>query len=174
MTTTNPSITNTNIIQRCQSHLEKEKALLQHFMALANQMQEAIGSAQVADLPDPATEEQRLLDEARALATTREAIQTELAEILELPVKRATIKALIDEVPGEPSATLAQLREDIIAIHGEIGVMAHTNQLLLQQSIELYQRILLAMTGQSAGGSTYSKKGQIQSSARGNLVSTDL
>ena len=161
------------LADKCRTHLERELAIIQKFVTLSEDIQESLGRSVFPQIDALQNEQQGLVDQAKDIAAHRDQIRQEISQILNQPVRQSTIRRFAECLPEEQAAPLTKLRQDILDLHGQVTQLNQANSMLLQQSIDIYQKILHSLSGQSPHSHTYSASGQVSQDSTISLVSTD-
>ena len=134
------------LADKCRTHLELELALIQRFVKLSEEIQESLGKSVFPQIDALQKEQNKLVDQAKHIATDREEIRQEISQLLNLPSQKSTIRRLAACLPAELAAPLTTLRQEILDLHGQVTQLNQANSMLLQQSIDIYQKILLKLS----------------------------
>ncbi len=161
------------IVGICVSHLDREVSLFKKFIEVSESIQNLVGIH--SETPAPAIEKltQSLKAEADSVSASRAKLQTDLANCLGLRNSQVSVKKLIDSLDGELAQMIAERRAQLLDMESQIRQMNRTNTLILQQSLDLYERIVVGLTGQEISAPTYSASGQLGTADGANLLQTD-
>ncbi len=168
-----PAVHTNQIVEKCVAHLDREISLFSRFIEVSQSIQNVVGIH--AGAPDAALDEitQSLKQQAGTVAESRQRLQLELSQYLGLTGGRASVKQLIDQLSGQQAEMIATRRTKLLEMESQIRSMNRTNTLILQQSLDLYERIVVGLTGQAVAPPTYSSSGEIGSSSGANLLQTE-
>ncbi len=172
-TTLGPNKGTEQLVGDAASHLDAELATLRKFVDLVKDIKESLGTAPRSDLMQFEHVRQQLAGDAATLATQRQRLQARIADSLGLPFEHATVRRLIESLPESLAAGLIERRQKLLDTHDVIGQLTRSNVLLLRQSMDLYQAILVNLTGGNATPTTYTATGQMHAKPLGNLVQRD-
>ena len=161
------------LADRSIEHLDQEIELLQKFIELTSKIQHALGIATTATDQSISEVQESLIADASRLSKARSHLQGLIAEYLNLPAEKASIRKLCELLPPPMADPITERREKIIQLESEIRKLNRTNTLLLQQSLDIYESIIVGITGQKPHSQTYSPTGQLSQQTSGNLVQTD-
>ena len=159
--------------QECLEHLASEEESLRGFLEHALAVQESvINGAQPQDAHLQQKQDQ-LAIEAESLSLSRRALQEKIARHFNKPVDLVSIKALAEELDEGLANRIMGSRQRILDLTRSIEDANRKNYLLIQQTMDLMQRLHLAITGQSPAAQTYSPKGQLNRRNDNALLETE-
>ena len=165
--------TTKGLIQQAMVHLDQEVRLLDKFIGLNKQIQLELGVTTAQPQSNVEGAQQEVITESEKMTAGRVRLQENIAAVLKTPVKRGTIRALCQRLPVELSAPLEERRAHIMELEVEIRRLNQTNNVLLQQSLDIYQNIISGISGTQPAPQTYSSSGQLDQHSSGNLLQTE-
>ena len=160
------------IAQLCLEHLDNEITLLQQFIDTSDTINQRIGLS----TPDqPSTKElfHSISENAGQLAMARTTLQNQMAAWLGRPGRKVTVRELAAALPAELAEPIETRRRQLLELESAIRSMNRTNSFLIQQSFDLYQRIVAGLAGEAPSAPVYSPKGIVGDLPTGNLLKTD-
>jgi len=161
-----------NLIDSCLHHLVSERQLLERFVEHSQQIHDSLGSSVFPSDESIREIEQHLTTNADKVSAERARIRQMIVVQMNVSEKDATVKNFADKLTEQQAAPLLEQRKEILRLHKQIASMSESNALLLQQSIDIYQRILQSLAGHSTPSQTYSSSGKVTSQSTVSLVST--
>ena len=160
------------IAQHCREHLDNEILLLQQFVETSESINQRVG-LRTAEDSSPDELFRSISENAGQLALARTALQTEMAAWLGVPGRKVTVRQLAEALPPVLGEPIEARRKQLLELESAIRAMNRTNSFLIQQSFDLYQRIIAGLAGESPASGIYSPKGIVGNLPTGNLLQTD-
>ena len=160
------------LIEKCVAHLAAERQLLERFIELSHDIQDLLGKNVFPEPQTRTVEQEAMAADAQRVAELRKQVKLAIAEHLSIPADQATIQKFIDSLPEQSAQLLNDERQKILDLHAEISQLSNSNALLLQQSIDIYQRILHGLAGEQPRAQIYSANGQMNRQQTLSMVST--
>jgi flagellar biosynthesis/type III secretory pathway chaperone len=162
-----------NLAQECLRHLQQEENSLKRFLEHAIAVQNAVING--ADLDETGLHQHQvsLEQEAALLGEAREKIRERIARHFGKSLEAVSIKELSKHLPALLASKLLSSRQRVVELTDAIASANRTNSLLIHQTIDLQQRLQLAMSGQAPTAQTYGASGQLNRAAQQTLLQTD-
>lgn len=169
---TNRKPNENQIARHCEEHLDNEITLLRQFIETSESINQRIG---LTPADKPSTDElfRSIANNAEQLALARSALQTEMAAFLGVPGRKVTVRELASALPATLAEPITTRRNQLLELESAIRSMNRTNSFLVQQSFDLYQRIVAGLAGENPSAKVYSPKGIVGDMPTGNLLKTD-
>jgi len=174
MTAHNKQLTRSaaQLIELGARHLAAETTLLKRFIDLSRSIQDLLGKDLFPAPQTQSTEQDAIRAEAIEVAASRQALRAAIAQHLGIPESQATLQKLIDSLPAADAQLLVDERQKLLGLHSEITQLSNSNAILLQQSIDIYQRILHGLSGEQPRTHIYSANGQVNRETSLSMLST--
>jgi hypothetical protein len=144
------------------SHLQKESEILQKFIDVCNTIRESLGNHDDSQINELNRQQQAIQSEAESIGDSRMELRQSIAIAIGRQVEASSIKSLEDNLKGPIAQEIGEIREKIEGQVGEIQALSQTNAMLLQNNIDIFRRLILAVNGQDQQSQTYSSSGQLQ------------
>ena len=156
--------------EKCIQHLEMEHSNLQSFVEICNDIQNTLGTGS-SQKNHELVERQTSIDaQITQTAENREQLRREIAEQLGIPESSATIRLVQESLPQQQAEKITEYREAIETRIETIRSLTNTNNLLLQQTIDIFQRLVLSLTGADGKSQTYNSSGQLRTRLTNNDI----
>lgn len=159
--------------QECLLHLEREESALRGFLQHALDVQEAVVNGSDADPAETQQKQDQLNQDAQALALARSELKLNIAKAFGKPIETVSIKLLAKQLDQRLADRIMDSRQRILDLTQSIEAANRTNFLLIQQTIDLQQRLQLAITGQAPTARTYGATGQLNRQADNAMLETE-
>lgn len=157
----------------CVAHLEKEAESLRKFLEHALAVQESVVNGDTGD-EEKLNRKQELLEAAAAaLQRERLAIHEKIGQMIGKPVEATSIRTLAKHVEPALADRLMEHRQIILDLTQSIESANRTNFMLIRQTIDLQQRLHLAITGQNPAAQTYGSSGQLNRATESAIIQTE-
>ena len=156
----------------CINHLKSESALLADLVTVSNSIRELLGRYDNATSETLLGEQERLQSALRQMEVHRTSLRERIARTLDIPIDQSKISEVQKRVPASMRDRIESLRSDIHESVEKIQSLTRINTLLLQQSVDIYERLLLAVSGGAPESQVYSPHGQLNQGLSGNVVQT--
>ena len=161
------------LAEKCIAHLEREEASLASFVETARQIQAMIIEGQAIDDQHSISLEHRTREATALLAAQRDTLRGEIAGTLNVPMRAASIKAFAQKLDPVLRQEILQRRERILALTKLIERINRTNNVLIHQTIDLQQRLHLAITGSDHSTPTYGSSGLLNKRPSSSVIETE-
>lgn len=156
----------TELGQRCITHLNAESEVLGKFVNVSQRIRDSLGSHDDEMIAALKSEQVGIESAAEAMREARDKLRQDIAIAIGRQVDATSIKSLEDHLPVEVANEIGMIRKKIEDFIQQIKALNQTNAVLLQHNIDVFQRLILGATGQTASEcKTYSSKGLLQKSA---------
>ena len=154
----------------CIQHLERECANLESFVKICDEIQNTLGTGDQEANNRLMQQQQEIENRIAETSQSRETLRVEIARQLQLPEASATIREVQSLLPQEQGDKISNLRSEIESRVDSIRALTNTNNLLLQQTIDIYQRMMMSLSGTEERSKTYTSSGQLRARIGNNVV----
>ena len=154
---------NTDLAELCAEHLRLEETLLAATVPTVRAIEEFFGGRGGGSLAESSARHAELDELARGMTERRARLRNQLAALMEVEPREATLSRAIARLP---SATRATLEAAAGRVRGLVAELAKANQRMAihaQIHVDAYQRLIHDLTGSSAGSGRYGPLGKPES-----------
>lgn len=158
----------------CLSHFEKEEAALQGSLDTLQNVRDGLLSGRTDELVSAIEQHEQTAVIAVDLAETRRLLRERLAEHLGRPAEEVTLRLVSENCAPDLRELLESRRERLLHMSGKIERLSRVNHALMQQSANMFQRLMACLRGQSVESQRYTGTGALEPLGGGlNFVNTD-
>lgn len=133
--------------------LQEEVEAHRHLLELAREEQRALVRGDVAELQRVVAAQEEVVGQVRGLERARMQLLELLAERVERPVERLSLRELVAACPPDVGQRLEEQREQLVGVLQELADVNKANALLVRAHLEYVQH-LAALLGQAADGTS--------------------
>lgn len=155
---------------RILSHLENEENVLAIFLSVARELRQALTWRDGERLTQALEAEADSLQMGNELRDKRAAFRAELAVLLSIPSDEVTLSRLMDHVSPESRATLASTRQRLQETSEDLARLNRQNAAMIQQTLDLTERIVGQLTGGGPHFSGYNAHGESEAANVGPVL----
>ena len=155
--------------------LNQEAELYQLMLVVIDKEKEAVIRSSLDSLAVAEAEKENILTQFRTVEEQRHLLVRSLSEELGYPVRDLTL-SIISQNVGEPFACrLKQISDDLSILHETLRDANHSNQRLIEHSLELLRGSFNLLSDLKASNTVYYRTGNIKSTnPTGQWVSNDI
>jgi hypothetical protein len=158
-----------HLVLTCLAHFEQEEAMLAASLQALRELRRQLLRGDLDGLQQALAQQQQAAGSAADLVRRRQLLRQRLAAQLGLPLERTTLRTLAEQATGTLRARLLQARQRLLDMAGEIERLSRGNQALVQQSLDLLQKLLGSLSSQTPGSPRYTATGQIEPGSCGHF-----
>lgn len=155
---------------RVLSHLENEENILAMFLSVSREIRQALTWRDGERLTQALETEADSLQIGNELRDQRAAFRAELAVRLSIPSNEITLSRLEDHVSLESRATLMATRKRLQEMSDELARLNRQNGAMIQQTLDLTERIVGQLTGGGPHFSGYNAHGESEAANVGPVL----
>jgi len=145
----------------CLGYLHKEEALLEEAIKQAEDLYDALNGRNWGCLSELFQRHAELGQKAGQLAIEREEIRKRLGSLLGVAPEHVTIGSFLPEVPADLQLALQSAKERLMQMCNELKEKNYRNGLVIHGALQVFNRMLMVMTGQSPS-ETYTRSGSVE------------
>ena len=150
------------LASQCITHLKLESSVLERFVEICHRIRENLGSHDDEKIDGLKSEQEVIESDSVQVSSSRERLKQDIANTIGGSIETASVKSLESRLPESSAKQIAEIRGEIESHIQEIQKLSQSNTVLLKHNIDVFRRLLMAISGQDAGPPTYSAKGQLQ------------
>ncbi len=156
--------------EKCIRHLENEYANLQNFVDICHEIQKTLGTGNQQANDELMARQKTLESQINQTGQSRDELRTAIASQLGISESEATIRQVQKLLPPAMSDRIAEFRQEIESKVESIRNLTSANNLLLQQTIDIFQRLVISLSGSEGQSQTYTASGQLRTRLASNHV----
>lgn len=141
--------------------IRKEVVVFESLLEKLTEERSALVSQDLEGLQGALSTQASLVERSRELETARVAASDKLAETLGATEDTVTLRQLIEKVQGPEAATLAEVREQLLALKDKIECVNQHNTLLVKQSMKYVDKNIQILTGEGPASGVYGQSGKV-------------
>jgi hypothetical protein len=158
-----------HLVLTCLAHFEQEEAMLAASLEALRAIRQHLLRGDLEGLQQALSQQQQAATTAVELGRRRQLLRARLAAQLGLPVDQVTLRTLADQATGTLRGRLLKSRQRLLDMAADIERLSRGNQALVQQSMELLQKLLGSLCSQGPGTPRYTASGTIEPGSCGHF-----
>jgi len=136
---------------------------LKHFIDVCKSIRSVLGNSDEETIDKLMAEQKEIESRAKTIHKDRQDLRHQIALFLGEPDSQASIREIEEELGPPISVEIEQLRKEIENSIAEIQSLSSTNTVLLQQTVDIFQRLIMAVSGKPPATQTYTNHGTLHS-----------
>lgn len=137
------------ILTLCEEHFEREEALLTDMAQSLRQVRDAFFQRNLNVLPTLQNHQSQIARTATEMIDARERLRTILADVLALPVEKATPRTAALSLPEPAQGLLLRRHSEVSKLVCEVEQLSQQNAALLGYARGFYACLFAGLTGSS-------------------------
>ncbi len=151
----------------CIEHLKLESEVLSEFITISDAIRNTIGAQAESAVESLTAQHQAMEPRLQALNQRRLELKQKIGQLLQ--VDQPSIRKLERHLEPEQQSQISSMRSQVEQLAEQIRDLTLSNASLLQQSIDIYERLIVAAIGESNKPQTYLPSGHLS----GNTTRVD-
>jgi flagellar biosynthesis/type III secretory pathway chaperone len=150
--------------------LEGEIGLYCSLLDVLNEEKHALIEARLDDLTEAGGKKENLLLKLRIIEDQRQGLIRDLAEKLEVNYEGLSLMTIVDLVEEPFSSKLKVRRSDLISVTEKIAEANHSNEALINHSLELVKGSMTLLQNTMLMNPVYQRSGEVRMGSHGGRV----